>query len=162
MHRQRLALAAVIAALVIGLAPTATSANGPIPGCPPATHVSPILGPWDNGDWYFPRWSDRDIKPLRLAIVHSWYNLNAEGIFNHPLNPGQPSWGQMEIKTKISPRILRYLGGTKARMIAMGGEVWIYENSSACRHNLRYEFKNGDLPIVRLSVFLDLGLVKVY
>lgn len=155
------ALIMALSILLMMIPSSAASAYGPVPGCPPAKHVTNILGPWDGGPWYFPRWGS-DIKPLRLAILHVWYNLNDPDIINDPRNPGQPSWGQTEFKVRISPNILQDLGGKKARMIGMGGEAWIYTNNSACRRNLPIEFRNGDFPIVSFRRLVELGLAKVY
>ena len=152
-----------LVALVLAPAATSAATSGPVPGCAPARHVAPILGPWDHGSWFFPKWTDRNIKPLRLAIVFVWYNLGADSIKNNHRNPGQPPWSNQVVKkVKITPWILKNLGGKKVRMFGMGGEAYIYKNTRACRKNIRFEFRHGNVPKVSLARLADLGLAYIY
>ena len=137
--------------MLIGSSP-ATSATGPVAGCPQATHVT-FKGPWDpDGNWYFPK---LDKPRLRLAIVHPWWNLDAPSVINDRQNPGQPPWDQTQVKVKVTAK-------ARVRFVGVGGEAWIYKNVSACRHNLKYEFLDDPQPKVYLSDLKDLGLAWVY
>lgn len=120
------------------------SGGGTVPGCPPAVKRGPWKVPADGG------------KAIRTfvgpMIFHAWWNNGHPSVIGKDWNHGVPSWGQQLIKFKLP-------GGVKIRTRGMGGEGWDYVNNSACRHNLRYEFRHGDMPAKSLSTLIDKQLV---
>lgn len=112
-------------------------ASGPIEGCPKATVIGPFKVPAE----------DKNVDPLRLLpkgyiyIVHLWWNNGADSVQGAAWNPGVPTFGQTQIKTMITSQGPWAVKGA-------GGIIYRYVNNTACRHNLPYEFRNGDQPAV--------------
>ena len=144
-----LGLSATVATPVgdLSIGVQSAEARGPIAGCPQAAVIT-IKPPVDGGA------ATRKLGSNFLWIGHLYWNNGHPSVQGKIWNPGVPPFrnnGQEQIKTNLGRGPLALNGA--------GGKLYRFVNNKACRHNLKFEFRNGNFRSIPAWKLIAWGLV---